>query len=62
MCLPGYVSGRYYKMLGGTNWVSNVLLTSSLFCGPVLAVFSYLNTVAIFYRVSQCGGPSPSPA
>mmetsp|Transcript_12122 Transcript_12122/g.21462 ORF Transcript_12122/g.21462 Transcript_12122/m.21462 type:complete len:587 (-) Transcript_12122:544-2304(-) len=48
--IAGYVSGRYYKMLGGNTWVSNVLLTSSLFCGPVLVVFSYLNTVAIFYR------------
>lgn len=39
-----------YKRLGGTNWVNNVLLVTGLFCGPVLATFSYLNTVAIFYR------------
>lgn len=47
----GYVGGTYYKMLGGTNWVSNVALCAVLFCGPVLAVFSVLNTIAIFYRV-----------
>lgn len=52
MCLhpPGYVSGRHYKTWGGTNWVSNVLLCTVLYCGPVLVVFSFLNTVAIFYR------------
>lgn len=48
--ISGYVSGIYYKMFGGTNWVNNVLLVSVIFCGPVLATFSYLNTVAIFYR------------
>lgn len=47
---PGYVSGVYYKMLGGSTWVNNVLLVSVLFCGPVLGIFAYLNTVAIFYR------------
>jgi hypothetical protein len=50
--IAGYTSGSYYKMLGGTNWVSNVLLTSVLFCGPLLATFSFLNTVAIFYGSS----------
>jgi hypothetical protein len=51
--LAGYVSGRLYKQLGGTNWVSNVLLTSVIFCGPLVLVFSYLNIVAILYRVSS---------
>jgi len=46
----GYISGVNYRKLGGTNWVNNVLLVTGLFCGPVLATFSYLNTVAIFYR------------
>ncbi|GIL57276.1 hypothetical protein Vafri_12531 [Volvox africanus] len=48
--ISGYVSGLFYKMFGGTNWVSNVLLCTVLFCGPVLVVFAFLNTVAIFYR------------
>lgn len=42
----GYVSGVWYKMMGGTQWVSNVLLVSVLFCGPLLGVFSVLNTIA----------------
>ena len=33
-------------MMGGTQWVSNVLLVSVLFCGPLLGVFSVLNTIA----------------
>lgn len=49
--IAGYVSGVQYKLFGGTNWVRNVLLTATLFCGPLLAVFSFLNTVAIIYRV-----------
>lgn len=42
----GYVSGVWYKMMGGRQWVSNVLLVSVLFCGPLLATFSVLNTIA----------------
>ncbi|KAF6261065.1 hypothetical protein COO60DRAFT_1700018 [Scenedesmus sp. NREL 46B-D3] len=38
--ISGYVSGVWYKMMGGRQWVSNVLLVSVLFCGPLLAVFS----------------------
>ena len=37
--IAGYVSGVQYKLFGGTNWVRNVLLTATLFCGPLLAVF-----------------------
>jgi len=47
----GYVSGKHFKMLGGQNWVANVMLTAVLWFGPVLAMFMYLNTVAIFYGV-----------
>ena len=49
--IAGYVSGVQYKLFGGTNWVRNVLLTATIFCGPLLLVFSFLNTVAIVYRV-----------
>ncbi len=48
--VAGYVAAVSYKMMGGTNWVRNVLLTTALFCGPMLATFSFLNTVAIVYR------------
>ena len=35
----------------GPSWVRNILLTCCIYCGPLLAVFSVNNTVAIFYRV-----------
>ena len=38
------------QVMGGTNWVRNVLATTALFCGPLLVVFAFLNTVAIVYR------------
>ena len=50
--VAGYVSAVSYKIMGGTNWVRNVLLTTALFCGPLLAMFSFLNTVAIAYRTT----------
>jgi len=52
--IAGYVSAAQYKVMGGTNWVRNVLTTACLFCGPLLLVFSFLNTVAIAYGVSAC--------
>jgi hypothetical protein len=51
--ISGYVAGYYYKMFGGTHWVRNVLLTSSLFSGPMVVTFAFLNTTAIAYRSTQ---------
>lgn len=51
--ISGYVSGYYYKMLGGAHWNRNVLLTASLFSGPMVATFAVLNTIAIIYRSTQ---------
>ena len=48
--IAGYVAAVTYKVLGGTSWVRNTLLTATLFCGPLLVTFSFLNTVAIVYR------------
>jgi hypothetical protein len=48
--VAGYVSALCYKVMGGANWVRNVLLTTALFCGPLLVIFAFLNTVAIVYR------------
>ena len=50
--VAGYVSAVSYKIMGGANWVRNVLLTTALFCGLLLAMFSFLNTVAIVYRTT----------
>jgi len=42
----GYVAGRFYKQLGGSNWVWNTVLTATLFPGPLFVVFSIMNSVA----------------
>ena len=39
------------RQMEGPSWVRNILLTCCIYCGPLLAVFSVNNTVAIFYRV-----------
>ena len=49
-CIAGYVSASYYKQMGGTQWVRNVLLTCVMFCGPVLGAFAVNNSIAIHYR------------
>jgi len=48
--VAGYVAADTYRQFGGDRWVRNVVLTAALFCGPVLATFAFLNTVAIAYR------------
>jgi hypothetical protein len=44
--LGGYVSGSFYRQLGGTNWVWNTILCAVLFPGPLFVVFTFVNTVA----------------
>lgn len=39
----------------GGKWVTNLLLTCSVFCGPLLFMFAINNTVAIVYGVSMGG-------
>ncbi|XP_002963357.2 transmembrane 9 superfamily member 2 [Selaginella moellendorffii] len=48
--ISGYVSAHLYRQMGGEAWVRNLLLTASLFCGPLFLVFCFNNTVAISYR------------
>ena len=50
--IAGYVSGAFYRQLGGTDWVLNVGVTFGLFTGPTFLVWAYLNTVALFYGSS----------
>ncbi|MEW5306091.1 MAG: hypothetical protein WDW36_008585 [Sanguina aurantia] len=49
-CIAGYVSASYYRQMEGELWVRNILLTCGIYSGPFLAVFAFLNTVAIAYR------------
>ena len=53
--IAGYVSASYYRQFEGHKWVTNLLLTCSVFCGPLLAMFAINNTVAIVYGVSGLG-------
>lgn len=50
--IAGFVASSYYKQMEGELWVRNILLTCFVYCGPFLLMFSFLNTVAIVYRVS----------
>ncbi|KAL0423324.1 UNVERIFIED_CONTAM: Transmembrane 9 superfamily member 2 [Sesamum radiatum] len=50
--IAGYASAAFYCQLEGTNWVKNLLLTGSLFCGPLFLAFCFLNTVAIAYHAT----------
>ena len=45
-CVAGYVSGSFFKKLGGTAWTWNIILTASLFALPFFFVWSTVNTVA----------------
>lgn len=50
--ISGYMSASYYKKLGGERWVSNILLSTVLFIGPVFLLWCVLNTIAIYYSSS----------
>ncbi|KAK8688830.1 hypothetical protein V6N13_087568 [Hibiscus sabdariffa] len=50
--IAGYTAASFYCQLEGTNWVRNLLLTGSLFCGPLFVTFCFLNTVAIAYKAT----------
>lgn len=43
----GYTAIRLYRQMNGKNWVQCVLITAFLFPAPVVAVFMWVNTVAI---------------
>jgi len=48
--IGGYTSGSLYRKIGGSSWVHNVLLTVTLFVGPLFVIWAVLNTIAIFYE------------
>ena len=50
--IAGYTSGRTYRALNGDRWVGNCFTVNFLICGPLLIVFSILNTIAWAYGVS----------
>ncbi|EFJ24924.1 hypothetical protein SELMODRAFT_173941 [Selaginella moellendorffii] len=50
--ISGYVSSKLYRQMGGDKWVRNLLLTASLFCGPLFLAFCFNNSVAIAYNAT----------
>jgi MFS family permease len=47
--IAGYSSASYYKQMGGTKWVTNLLLAAFIFCGPLFLTFSINNSIAWGY-------------
>lgn len=52
-CISGYVSSNTYKKISGTNWVWNIVLTSSLFSVPFFLIWSVINSVAWAHQSTQ---------
>lgn len=48
----GYVSARMYKMMGGEQWKSNVMLTCFLVPGVIFVVFFVLNLILWHFQSS----------
>jgi len=44
--IAGFVSGAFYKKLGGSVWVHTVLLQVTLFVLPIFIVWFFLNSIA----------------
>jgi transmembrane 9 superfamily member 1 len=49
--IAGYTAARLYRQMEGQAWGRAVLVTVLCYCGPFFAMFCFLNTVAIAYRV-----------
>eukprot|EP00256_Glycine_max_P055454 XP_014622643.1 transmembrane 9 superfamily member 2 isoform X2 [Glycine max] len=50
--IAGYYAASFYYMIEGKNWVKILLLTGSLFSGPLFFTFCFLNTVALAYNAT----------
>ncbi|KAF7834676.1 RNA polymerase II C-terminal domain phosphatase-like 2 [Senna tora] len=48
--IAGYSAASFYYIIEGKNWVKNLMLTGSLFMGPLFLTFCFLNTVALAYN------------
>ncbi|XP_022790975.1 transmembrane 9 superfamily member 1-like [Stylophora pistillata] len=51
--ISGYVSSNFYRKIGGTNWVWNVVLTTSIFSVPFFMIWSVINSTAWYYQSTQ---------
>jgi len=57
--VSGYASANLYQKLGGEKWAWNIFVTAIMFVGPSFVIWSFLNTVAIFYG-STAAFPFPT--
>lgn len=57
--ISGYTSAHLYQKLGGEKWAWNIFVTALMFVGPAFVIWSFLNTVAIFYG-SSAAWPFPT--
>mmetsp|Transcript_27999 Transcript_27999/g.85882 ORF Transcript_27999/g.85882 Transcript_27999/m.85882 type:complete len:588 (+) Transcript_27999:41-1804(+) len=48
----GFVSGRLYRQLTGDAWLANALLAVLVFPAPLVAVFAWVNSVALAHGSS----------
>ncbi|XP_061348061.1 transmembrane 9 superfamily member 2 [Gastrolobium bilobum] len=48
--IAGYSAVSFYYMIEGKDWVKILVLTGSLFSGPLLLTFCFLNTIALAYN------------
>ena len=46
-CVGGYTAIRLYRQMNGKDWVRCIVMTAGLFPAPVVAVFMWVNSVAI---------------
>lgn len=49
--ISGHTSASYYRQMEGTKWVGNLMSTCIIFCGPLILIFCFNNSVAWAYRV-----------
>ncbi|ESO96693.1 hypothetical protein LOTGIDRAFT_174735 [Lottia gigantea] len=52
-CISGYIAANNFRKMGGSNWVWNINLTSSLFALPFFLVWALINSVAWGYGTTQ---------
>jgi hypothetical protein len=48
----GFVSGRFYAQMGGTNWSWNLVAQATLFAVPVIVVVLTVNAVALYWKAT----------
>lgn len=50
--IGGFVSARLYRQIGGKAWLSNALVTATVFPIPLVLVFTWVNSVALAHGSS----------